>query len=170
MNLATQIVSTDEWMLTAPFTNPIEINANINAGLRPVESNSDPKTGEMIISVRAEHALRMDSVDVARSDPISAIRAGAGENATIANDRTIRKDDDWNTARSLRLHSGSGDDSSEGDVISFVFGFVCFIAPPPRSNNIGDCKWSSLIMGGFMSFFRRFDPPILLDRVHGSRA
>jgi hypothetical protein len=54
----------------------------------------DPNAGDMMISVSAALADKIDKVDVARSVPISATRAGAGENATRAKDRTIKKDDD----------------------------------------------------------------------------
>mmetsp|Transcript_12903 Transcript_12903/g.18841 ORF Transcript_12903/g.18841 Transcript_12903/m.18841 type:complete len:153 (-) Transcript_12903:257-715(-) len=134
-NLAMQMVTTDEWRLTAPFANPIESNVNINAGFRPTESKRDPRVGEIIISVRAAHADSIDSVDVARSDPSSAMRAGAGENATTAVARTMRKFDDWNMTKSLLLQDTI---SSEGGDFSFKL-FLRFVTtaaliPPPLSD------------------------------------
>lgn len=93
-NLAAHIVITEEWMLTAPCNKAMQDNANINAGFRPTESSSDPNAGEITISVSAAHADMMDKVDVARSVPSLAMRAGAGENVTRAKDSTRKKDDD----------------------------------------------------------------------------
>jgi hypothetical protein len=58
----------------------------------------------------------MDKVDVARSAPISAIRTGAGENATKDADRTMKKDADRKIAKSLRVQDSDADVDADGDV------------------------------------------------------
>jgi hypothetical protein len=84
-----------------------------------MESSRDPSAGEITISVNAAPAAIADNVDVARSDPISAMRADTGEKTTMDMDKTIKKFDAMNTARSLRLHDDDGDDANadeeEGD-------------------------------------------------------
>ena len=57
-----------------------------------MESSNDPSAGMVMISVNAEVAARMDRVDVARSDPIASISAGAGEKETNADDATVKKE------------------------------------------------------------------------------
>jgi hypothetical protein len=85
---------TEGWIETAPFAIAIDSIVKIKAGFLPIESSMEPNAGDMIISVSPALADKMDKVDVARSIPISAMRAGAGENATRATDSTIKKDDD----------------------------------------------------------------------------
>jgi len=85
---------TEGWIETAPFATVIANRVNIKAGFRPKESSMDPNAGDIMISSSAALAAKIDKVDVARSVPISAMRAGAGANATRANARTIKKDDD----------------------------------------------------------------------------
>mmetsp|Transcript_15899 Transcript_15899/g.36810 ORF Transcript_15899/g.36810 Transcript_15899/m.36810 type:complete len:239 (-) Transcript_15899:133-849(-) len=118
-NFATQIVSTDEWILTSPCTKAMHDIVNISAGFRPIESSKDPKAGEIIISVNAAQAAIIDSVDVARSDPISAIRAGAGEKATRVVDKRDRNEDDCKTAKVLPC------ENSDVDAIVERVGSVC---------------------------------------------
>ena len=109
-NLAAQIVITVGLIATTPFTAAIIAIATRNAGFRPMESRRDPNAGEIMISVRAAEDPKMDKVDVARSDPISSMRAGAGENATNADDAVVRKDDVKNTIISLRVQDVDDDD------------------------------------------------------------
>jgi hypothetical protein len=81
-----------------------------------MESSRPPNAGEMIISVNAAHAAIMDKVDVARSDPISAMRTGAGENPTKDADKTMKKDADRNTPKSLRVQDSDADaDEDDND-------------------------------------------------------
>lgn len=88
----------------------------MSAGFRPMESNRPPTAGEIMISVNAAHAAIMDNVDVARSAPISAMRTGAGENATKDADRTMKKDAARKIEKSLRVQDSDGDVDADGDV------------------------------------------------------
>ena len=158
VNLAAQIVSTEECMLTNPFMKAAQDIARMSAGFLPMESSRDPNAGENIISVNAAHAAITDNVDVARSNPISAMSAGAGENETKEADRTMKKHDDRKTARSLRDHAidraDDGGGFDDGIIISSFFEvsttsispslFVsidgvtflfCIVVDPPLSNN-----------------------------------
>lgn len=109
-NLAAQIVITVGFIATTPFTAAMIAMATKNAGFRPMESRRDPNAGEIMISVSAAEDPRMDKVDVARSDPISSMRAGAGEKATNADDAVVRKDDVRNIIMSLRFQDDVDDD------------------------------------------------------------
>jgi len=80
-----------------------------------MESRRVPYAGDIIISVNAAEAAIVDSVDEARSDPISAIRAGAGENATKVEDKRVRNDDDCKTAKLLAVEDGNVDAGRETD-------------------------------------------------------
>lgn len=133
-NLDAQIAITDGFNATTPLTNAMAATEYINAGFRPMESSNDPSAGMVMISVNAEVAARMDRVDVARSDPIASISAGAGEKETKADDATVKKDEVRKTDMSLRVHGASGEDD-DGDCVlaeatvvvdlSFVEIFVC---------------------------------------------
>lgn len=90
-------------------------SAHMNAGFRPVESRRDPTAGDTKISVSAAHAAMMDNVDVARSDPISATRARAGEKETKALHTMYKKDDNRKTLKSEGVQDVDGDDV-DGDV------------------------------------------------------
>ena len=105
------------FIATRPLTKDRMDMATTYAGFRPMESKRDPNAGEIMISVSAAVDPKMDRVDVARSDPIASIRAGAGENATNADDAVVRKDDVRNTDMSLRLQITDDDDFDcvEGD-------------------------------------------------------
>lgn len=116
-------------MPTNPCTKAMQDSAKMIAGFRPIESNKDPNAGEIIISVNAAHAAIVDRVDVARSDPISAMRAGAGEKATKVEDKVKKKDDDRKTIKSLRLQDADADADDGDDVRSFLL-FVAFNSFP----------------------------------------
>jgi hypothetical protein len=174
-----QIVNTDEWRLTAPLTNPMESNVNINAGFRPMESSKDPKVGEMNICVSAAHADKIDNVDVARSDPSSAMRAGAGENPTMVKERTMRKEDDWNKAKSLLLQGTNspvdndiGADSFKS--LDFLAATTAATVPPPPLVVIardccsshcddGSCCCRFFLYVGTSCLLRRISHFVLLD-------
>lgn len=128
-NLDTQIVITDGFIATSPCTKATIDIADMNAGFRPMESNRDPTAGEIIISVSAALAARVDKVDVARSDPIASMRAGAGENATKAEDATVKKDDARKIIMSLRVQDSDEDDGGRDNAtavdLSFFKTLVC---------------------------------------------
>ena len=136
-NFAVQIVTTEGWIDTAPFARAIANRVKTKAGFRPIESSMEPNADDIIISVSPALADKIDKVDVARSIPISAMRAGAGENPTRATERMIKKEEDWKTARVdvVWLFDGV---SFEGLVTSFVFGGDD-IADPPLIE-IKDCN------------------------------
>lgn len=93
-NLDAHIVKTDGFKDTAPLATVNSNRVHNKADFLPTTSSKEPNAGERIISAKAAPADRMDRMEVARSVPIFSTRAGAGENATNATERMIKKDDD----------------------------------------------------------------------------
>ncbi len=123
-NLAAQIAITEGFIATTPCTNAIADMEYMNAGFRPIESNKDPSAGIVMISVSADVAARVDRVDVARSNPIASMSAGAGEKATSAEDATVKKDDVKKTNMSLRVHDAVGEGDDGGGLLAADTGVV----------------------------------------------
>jgi hypothetical protein len=97
-NFDVQIVNTDGFKDTAPFASVNNDRVHSKADFLPTASSKEPNAGDRIISANAAPADMIDRIEVARSAPIFCTRAGAGENATKATERMIKKEDDWKTA------------------------------------------------------------------------
>jgi hypothetical protein len=103
MTLAKHIhIMQDGFTATSPFARESATTAPAIIGFRPMESITEPNTGDKKISTRAEPAANTDKIDVARSAPSLAMSAGAGEKATRAPARTSMKEDDCSTMRGRR--------------------------------------------------------------------
>ena len=139
----------------------------MNAGFRPMESSRDPTAGETKISVSAAHDAMMDKVDVARSDPISAMRARAGENETKAWDTIYKKDDSRKIDKSLGVQDAAADDDDDDGVDDEagddnVVADLSFFEEPPLFSLLFECADCCFFL------FCIVDPPLKkIDRLGG---